>query len=90
VDNVEMWVQIESDGSQVPHSGEARNGQQRVNSAKNPAKPPHSVRAFSKSRPESEHTASEMKKIVSWRKSKIKHLVPKETGNANHDQNRPA
>ena len=51
VDEIEMRVQIQLDGTEVAQTGEARDGHQCIDRAKNQTKTPRAIRAFSEPGP---------------------------------------
>src|SRR5260370_18455072 len=86
MDEIEMCVQIQLDGTEITHSSETRDSHQRIDSSKNQAKPSRPIRILSKPCPKRDYPAAEVKNIVGGRKREIEHFVAKESHDSHHDQ----
>jgi len=87
VDEIEVRIQIQLDGPEVPHAGKARDGHQGINRSKHQTKPPHPVRVLPEPGPKPDGAADEVKHVMGGREGEVEHFVAKESHHTDHHQN---
>ena len=85
-----MRVQVQLDWAEIAHTGEARDGHERIDRAKNHAKPPRAIGTLPETGPESDYSTGEVKDVMGGRKCEVEHFMAKEPHRADHNQDRPA
>jgi hypothetical protein len=87
VDEIEMSVQIQLDGTEVAETSEACDSHQGIDRSKSQTKPPHPICVVSETGPKTYGAADEVKHVMGGRECEVEHFVAKESQHANHQQN---
>lgn len=90
MDEVVVQVQAKPYGAEIAQTAKARDGEERIDGAENEAEKPRAPSARAEAGEKCDQAAEKMEQIMGGRKREIKHFVPEETGDADHDQDETA